>query len=115
MPGPSGTAGADTSTASGAYAGADDPSSAIAGTAPGDDDVSVMCISVPTDTQGSYFSSQNYLRGVWQADESGHLTMYSIVPGWYSGRSTHFHIKVYTQDNGSIADNGTFIAGSAVQ
>lgn len=41
--------------------------------------------------------------------------MYSIVPGWYSGRAVHFHIKVYTEDNGSIADNGTFIAGSAVQ
>ncbi|EJC97741.1 uncharacterized protein FOMMEDRAFT_137486 [Fomitiporia mediterranea MF3/22] len=40
--------------------------------------------------------------------------MYSIVPGWYFGRSVHFHIKVYTGGNGSVADNGTFIAGSAV-
>lgn len=41
--------------------------------------------------------------------------MHSIVPGWYSGRSAHFHIKAYTEGNGSIADNGTFIAGSSVQ
>ncbi|EJC98301.1 aromatic compound dioxygenase [Fomitiporia mediterranea MF3/22] len=82
------------STATGAYAGADSPDSAIGATAPGDSD--------------------NFLRGVWQADESGQLTMYSIVPGWYSGRATHFHIKVYTEGNGSIADNGTFIAGSAM-
>ncbi|OCB86632.1 aromatic compound dioxygenase [Sanghuangporus baumii] len=91
---PSGTAGGQTSTASGAYSGADSSDSSIAIDAPGDSD--------------------NFLRGVWQADESGHLTMYSIVPGWYSGRSAHFHIKVYTEGNGSIADNATFIAGSAV-
>ncbi|KAF8755544.1 Aromatic compound dioxygenase [Rhizoctonia solani] len=33
-------------------------------------------------------------------------------PGWYSGRSIHFHVKVY--ENGSVAENGTFIAGRAM-
>ncbi|KAL5499200.1 hypothetical protein ACEPAH_1718 [Sanghuangporus vaninii] len=84
------------STATGVYAGADTPDSVIA-----------QNLVPPAD-------NDNFLRGVWQADENGHWTVYSIVPGWYSGRSAHFHIKVYTEGNGSIADNGTFIAGSAV-
>ncbi|KAK0228156.1 aromatic compound dioxygenase [Armillaria fumosa] len=57
--------------------------------------------------------NSTFLRGVWQTDEDGHLTMYSIFPGWYSGRAQHFHIKAYPE--GEIAENGTFIAdGSAV-
>lgn len=43
--------------------------------------------------------------------EDGHLTMYSVVPGWYSGRATHFHIKAYP--DGYIATNGTFVANSS--
>ncbi|KAL5480837.1 hypothetical protein ACEPAI_9777 [Sanghuangporus weigelae] len=91
---PSGTAGGQISTTSGTYAGEDNLDSFILIDAPGD--------------------NNSFLRGVWQADESGHLMIYSIVPGWYSGCSTHFHIKVYTEGNGSIVDNGTFNAGSAV-
>lgn len=41
--------------------------------------------------------------------------MLTVVPGWYSGRAVHFHIKTYTEGSGSLADNGTFISGSAVQ
>lgn len=88
------TQGGDLSTATGAYAGADSAGSTLG--------------NAPTD-------EESFLRGVWQADDNGHITIYSIVPGWYSGRSTHFHVKVYTADNGSIADNGSFIAGSALQ
>ncbi|KAK0451847.1 aromatic compound dioxygenase [Armillaria borealis] len=55
--------------------------------------------------------NSTFLRGVWQSDENGHLTMYSIVPGWYSQRAQHFHIKVYPE--GEIAENGTFIAGGS--
>ncbi|PBK81409.1 aromatic compound dioxygenase [Armillaria gallica] len=55
--------------------------------------------------------NSTFLRGVWQSDEDGHLTMYSIVPGWYSQRAQHFHIKVYPE--GEIAENGTFIAGGS--
>ncbi|KAJ7812097.1 aromatic compound dioxygenase [Mycena olivaceomarginata] len=54
--------------------------------------------------------NSTFLRGVFQSDTDGHLTMYSIVPGWYSGRAQHFHIKAYPQ--GYIASNGTFVANS---
>ncbi|KAF8910310.1 Intradiol ring-cleavage dioxygenase [Mucidula mucida] len=57
--------------------------------------------------------NSTFLRGVYQTDEDGHVTVYSIVPGWYSGRAQHYHIKAYPE--GYIAENGTFIAtGSAV-
>ncbi|KAG8773901.1 hypothetical protein FRC12_002255 [Ceratobasidium sp. 428] len=64
-----------------------------------------MLNNTPTD-------QESFLRGTWQADADGHWTMKSIFPGWYSGRSIHFHVKVY--ENGSMAENGTFIAGRAM-
>ncbi|CAE6473897.1 unnamed protein product [Rhizoctonia solani] len=76
-----------------AYSGADSTAAAS------------MLNTVPTD-------QEKFLRGAWQADADGHWTMHSIFPGWYSGRSIHFHVKVY--ENGSVAENGTFIAGRAM-
>ncbi|KAK0489943.1 aromatic compound dioxygenase [Armillaria luteobubalina] len=84
---------AATSTSLGAYDGADSPSATQALNQAVDD-------------------NSTFLRGVWQSDEDGQLTMYSIVPGWYSGRAQHFHIKAYPE--GYIAANGTFIAGGSV-
>ncbi|CAE6460651.1 unnamed protein product [Rhizoctonia solani] len=76
-----------------AYSGADSTAAAS------------MLNNVPTD-------QESFLRGTWQADSDGHWTMHSVFPGWYSGRSIHFHVKVY--ENGSVAENGTFIAGQAM-
>ncbi|KAF8750329.1 Aromatic compound dioxygenase [Rhizoctonia solani] len=86
------TAAGSTSTKN-AYSGADSTAAAS------------MLNTVPTD-------QEIFLRGAWQADSDGHWTMHSIFPGWYSGRSIHFHVKVY--ENGSMAENGTFIAGRAM-
>lgn len=55
----------------------------------------------------------SFLRGVWQTDDDGLLTMYSIVPGWYQGRAVHTHLKVYEESSGFRADNGTFIANAS--
>ncbi|EUC55307.1 dioxygenase [Rhizoctonia solani AG-3 Rhs1AP] len=76
-----------------AYSGADSAAAAS------------MLNTVPTD-------QETFLRGTWQADSDGHWTMHSVFPGWYSGRSIHFHVKVY--ENGSVAENGTYIAGRAM-
>ncbi|SJL10506.1 uncharacterized protein ARMOST_13892 [Armillaria ostoyae] len=90
---PTQTAGTTSATTSyGAYSGADATSAA-----------SMLNTAVD--------DNSTFLRGVWQSDEDGHLTMYSIVPGWYSQRAQHFHIKVYPE--GEIAENGTFIAGGS--
>ncbi|SJL12571.1 uncharacterized protein ARMOST_15999 [Armillaria ostoyae] len=83
---------AATSTCLGAYDGADSPSATQALNQAVDD-------------------NSTFLRGVWQSDEDGHLTMYSVVSGWYSGRAQHFHIKAYPE--GYIAANGTFITGGS--
>ncbi|KAJ6552014.1 hypothetical protein DFH09DRAFT_1319408 [Mycena vulgaris] len=70
-------------------------------------------------------NTSTFLRGVFQSNTDGHLTMYSIIPGWsktsplssYSSTyrrcrqrpSVHFHIKAYP-----IASSGTFVSSSAV-
>ncbi|CAE6463185.1 unnamed protein product [Rhizoctonia solani] len=87
------TTAASSSSTKNAYSGADSTAAAS------------MLNTVPTD-------QEKFLRGAWQADSDGHWTMHSIFPGWYSGRSIHFHVKVY--ENGSLAENGTFIAGRAM-
>ena len=35
-----------------------------------------------------------WLRGIVQTDEDGIAEFETIVPGWYSGRAPHIHIKV---------------------
>lgn len=40
-------------------------------------------------------TSQNYLRGVQEADASGKVRFTSIYPGCYSGRWPHIHFEVY--------------------
>lgn len=43
----------------------------------------------------SALTSQNYLRGVQEADANGRVTFTSIFPGCYSGRWPHIHFEVY--------------------
>jgi protocatechuate 3,4-dioxygenase beta subunit len=40
-------------------------------------------------------TSQNYLRGVQEADSGGNVTFQTIFPGCYSGRMPHVHFEVY--------------------
>jgi len=40
-------------------------------------------------------ASENYLRGVQEADDSGLVTFQSIFPACYSGRWPHIHFEVY--------------------
>lgn len=68
------TTAASSSSTQNAYSGADATAAAA------------MLNTVPTD-------QESFLRGTWKADSEGHWTMHSIFPGWYSGRSVHFHIK----------------------
>lgn len=55
--------------------------------------------------------SENYLRGVQIADDSGTVTFTSIFPACYSGRWPHVHFEVYP-DQASITDAGNAIATS---
>jgi protocatechuate 3,4-dioxygenase beta subunit len=40
-------------------------------------------------------TGQTYLRGLQTSDASGHVTFGTVYPGWYQGRATHIHVKVY--------------------
>lgn len=38
---------------------------------------------------------QTFLRGTQMTDEAGLVAFQTIYPGWYSGRTTHIHFKVF--------------------
>ncbi|MDE3720468.1 intradiol ring-cleavage dioxygenase [Nocardiopsis sp. N85] len=40
---------------------------------------------------------QSFLRGIQPVDEEGTARFTTIVPGWYSPRVTHVHLKVHTE------------------
>jgi protocatechuate 3,4-dioxygenase beta subunit len=41
----------------------------------------------------------NFLRGVQRTDGNGLALFKTIYPGWYRGRATHIHVKVYLSGN----------------
>lgn len=51
----------------------------------------------------SSLKSENYLRGVQQADANGQVTFTSIFPGAYSGRWPHIHFEVFESMNNATA------------
>jgi len=44
-------------------------------------------------------SGQSFLRGWQMTDDSGIVSFTTIYPGWYRGRTTHIHFKVFPNDN----------------
>jgi len=51
-------------------------------------------------------ASDNWLRGYQLTDASGRVTFNTIVPGWYSGRTTHIHLRLRSTYDSS-ASGGT--------
>ncbi|MCB1629353.1 MAG: hypothetical protein KDI48_16605 [Xanthomonadales bacterium] len=49
-------------------------------------------------------SGERFLRGVQVSDRSGQVVFQTIYPGWYTGRITHIHFRVYL--NESTGSNG---------
>jgi len=43
-------------------------------------------------------SGQTFLRGWQKTDESGIVSFTTIYPGWYRGRTTHIHFKVFPDE-----------------
>ncbi len=43
-------------------------------------------------------SGQTFLRGWQKTDESGIVSFATIYPGWYRGRTTHIHFKVFPDE-----------------
>ncbi len=44
---------------------------------------------------GSATSSRTFLRGVQRTGVDGKVAFETIYPGWYQGRATHIHVKVF--------------------
>lgn len=44
---------------------------------------------------GGDTSGQTFLRGTQQTDSAGIVTFQTVFPGWYRGRTTHVHYKVF--------------------
>ncbi|KAH7091000.1 aromatic compound dioxygenase [Auriculariales sp. MPI-PUGE-AT-0066] len=51
-----------------------------------------------------------FQRGVAQANANGEVTINANVPGWYTGRAVHIHVRVF--ENSTVASNGTFVSKS---
>jgi len=49
---------------------------------------------------------ETFCRGAYPTDKNGVVQFTSIFPGYYSGRATHVHVKVYPK--WSLHDNDTF-------
>ncbi|KAG8933410.1 hypothetical protein FRC01_009406, partial [Tulasnella sp. 417] len=43
-------------------------------------------------------------------DEDGIVQFTTLLPGWYSGRTTHIHVRVHV--GGEVTANGTYIGGN---
>lgn len=44
-------------------------------------------------------SGEKFLRGVQRTDADGIASFKTIYPGWYRGRTTHIHFKVFPNEN----------------
>lgn len=52
---------------------------------------------------------ETFNRGLQPTKSDGIVTMTTIFPGWYTGRTTHVHIAAHI--NGTISSNGNFYSG----
>jgi protocatechuate 3,4-dioxygenase beta subunit len=44
---------------------------------------------------GADMRGQTFCRGVLTTDTNGRVTFNTVYPGWYPGRATHIHFRVY--------------------
>lgn len=53
-------------------------------------------------------TTEQWLRGYQLTDSSGNVTFNTVIPGWYSGRTTHIHLRIRsTYSNASSTSDGT--------
>jgi protocatechuate 3,4-dioxygenase beta subunit len=52
--------------------------------------------------------NQTWLRGYQKTDKNGECNFIAIFPGWYTGRLTHLHVKVWLNDSNVLTTNCFF-------
>ena len=63
---------------------------------------------VYSDITADNTSSEQWLRGYQLTDDSGRVTFKTVIPGWYSGRTTHIHLRVRSSySDASSPSDGT--------
>jgi protocatechuate 3,4-dioxygenase beta subunit len=63
---------------------------------------------VYSDISSEETSSDQWLRGYQLTDANGQVTFKTIIPGWYSGRTTHIHLRVRSSySEASSTSDGT--------
>jgi protocatechuate 3,4-dioxygenase beta subunit len=63
---------------------------------------------VYSDISSEGTSSDQWLRGTQLTDVAGRVTFETIIPGWYSGRTTHIHLRVRSSySDASSTSDGT--------
>jgi hypothetical protein len=63
---------------------------------------------VYSDIAAESTSSEQWLRGYQRSDASGQLTFTTVIPGWYSGRTTHIHLRIRSSySEASSTSDGT--------
>ncbi|WP_406331309.1 intradiol ring-cleavage dioxygenase [Streptomyces sp. NBC_00203] len=66
--------------------------------------------SAPAESEdGSTANDLTYLRGYQVANANGVVKFETIVPGWYTPRTCHIHVKVHT---GGEKEDGTYEGGT---
>lgn len=56
--------------------------------------------------------NNTFLRGIQETDSDGVVQFHSIVPGHYSGRTTHAHVLAHTAGNWELLANNTITGGT---
>ncbi|KAF8317992.1 aromatic compound dioxygenase [Clavulina sp. PMI_390] len=62
------------------------------------------------DAGSTITDGKTFLRGQQLTDENGTVKFTSLIPGWYSGRAAHVHVRVHV--GGEVTANGTYIGGN---
>jgi protocatechuate 3,4-dioxygenase beta subunit len=53
--------------------------------------------------------NQTWLRGFQKTNKNGACKFKAIFPGWYTGRLTHLHVKVYVEGQPTLTTNLFFV------
>jgi protocatechuate 3,4-dioxygenase beta subunit len=69
-------------------------------------------LGVYSDEASESTLGETYLRGIQKTDSAGRVVFSTIVPGWYSGRTDHIHMRVYT--GGSVTGTNYDYTGSTL-
>ncbi|KAF8299301.1 aromatic compound dioxygenase [Clavulina sp. PMI_390] len=70
----------------------------------------VQHVGDKNDAGSTITDNKTFLRGQQLTDSSGNAKFTTLIPGWYSGRTAHIHVRVHV--GGTVTTNGTYTGGS---